>query len=441
MTGRKREIAVLGGGPAGLAVGHYARAHSVPCTVYEKAGRWGGNCVTHAWRDFRYDSGAHRLHGTDPGVAEECSRLLGGDLFEVKIPSRIFRDGRQFVFPLELKNIVRNMPPTDLAVGLADLLRSACFGNGKNGNFEALAVGRYGRFFAQKFLLDYTEKLWGMPCSELDSSLTGKRLSGLHFWGLVKELLFKNSAPRHMEGKFFYPEGGIGRLTDALAHGCGTDRIRLRSEVTRLFHDSRRILAFELNNGERVEADAVVSTLPMDRLLAMLEPRLAPEAQPDRFRFRNLVLVALFIGKERITDAASLYFPGGGTAFTRAYEPRNRCASMSPPGRTSLVCEIPCDAASPVWTLPDDALAEKVIGPLCKFGWFNRSQILGYEVRRMPDAYPVLAAAHRPFCEAAGAALRQFSNLKISGRNGRFSYSWIHDQMRWGREVVQELVS
>ena len=422
-----------------MAVGHYARLQSMPCVIYEAADRWGGNCVTYEWNGFRYDSGAHRLHGTDPDIVRQCAGLVKGDLSEVNIPSRIFKNGHQFKFPLELTDIVRNMPFRDLLVGMTELLRSAIAeGEGKD-NFEELAIRRYGRFFAKEFLLDYTEKLWGRPCSVLDTSLTGKRLNGLNAMGLLKDMLKFNSAPRHMEGKFYYPQGGIGRLTDALADSCGRDRIRLNASVTRIFHDTNRIFAIEINHREQIEVDEVVSTLPVNRFLGMLEPAIAGEDLITSFYFRNLMLVAMFLDKGKIGGAASLYFPGRDTVFTRAYEPRNRCISMSPRGTTSLVAEIPCDAAAPVWSMPDQDVSDMVIDSFCGLGWIRRSDILGAEVRRLPDAYPVILSGHRQGCTAAEAALKKITNLRTTGRNGRFAYSWIHDQLRWGQGVAREM--
>lgn len=439
MKKRTEKTAILGGGPAGLAVGHYARRRNIPFTIYESSDRWGGNCVTHEWNGFRYDSGAHRLHGKDPDIVNQCGRLMEGSLYEVDKPSRIFKNNRHFNFPLELKNIVRNMSIRELAIGITDLLRASVSGNGGSGNFEELAVRRYGRFLAKEFLLDYTEKLWGIPCADLDTSLTGKRLSGLNVMGLLKDMLLGNSSPRHMEGKFYYPAGGIGRLMDALAASCGEDRIRLNSSVTRVFHDAGRIRGIELNGSEQREVDEVVSSLPVNRLLGMLEPKIGIGDRETGFHFRNLVLIAIFIGREKVGSSASLYFPGADTAFTRAYEPRNRCVSMSPPGTTSLVAEIPCDDNSQFAAMPDRSLADIVIDSFCRFGWIRQSDVLGFEVKRLPDAYPVLVSSHRQLYADTEAALGKFENLKITGRNGRFKYSWIHDQLRWGQEIAAEL--
>jgi protoporphyrinogen oxidase len=364
---------------------------------------------------------------------------MNGKLSEIDIPSRIFKNNRQFNFPLELKNIIRNMPFRDLVVGVVELLRASVRANGSKDNFEEIAVKRYGKFFAKEFLLDYTEKLWGRPCAVLDSSLTGKRLSGLHVMGLLKDMLTGNSAPQHMEGKFYYPDGGIGRLMDALAASFGEDRIRLGSAVTRIFHDSNRILAIELNGTKQVEVDEVVSSLPINRFLEMFEPKLFNKDLKEYFHFRNLVLVAIFLNKEKVVSAASLYFPGSDTIFTRAYEPRNRCASMSPNGKTSIAAEIPCDETSSLWAMPDGEISDKVIESFCSFGWIKRSDVLGFEVKRIPNAYPVLISGHKQFYADTDATLKKIANLRTTGRNGRFSYSWIHDQLRWGRSIVQEL--
>jgi protoporphyrinogen oxidase len=436
-----KEIAVLGGGPAGLAVGHYARTRAMPFVIYEQAKQWGGNCVTHEWNEFRYDSGAHRIHGVDPEVVTDIARLLRGELHVVRSPSFIYKDTGRYTFPLELNNILKTMPVRDLARGLKDLVQALVTRNGGINNFEELAVQRYGKFFAREFLLDYSEKLWGRPCAHLDKRLAGRRLAGLRLGDILKGFAKQNGASPHMEGEFYYPKGGIGRLMDALAESCGPENISLEKSVTRILHDNHRVLALELNNKETVEVDEVVSTLPVNRLLQMLDPMLPSKGLAQCFHFRNLVLVALFLNKAKIMDAASVYFPGSNTMFTRAYEPRNRCVTMSPPGKTSLVVEIPCDPADSIWVTPDQQIAQVVIDAFGRLGWLQEREILCYSVQRMQAAYPVIQVESRESFDKAKTRLKHITNLNISGRNGRFSYSWIHDQIRWGKSIIERLAS
>ena len=64
-------ITVLGGGPAGLSIGYYAKKKDIPFTIYEANDCIGGNSTTLRHGDFLYDSGAHRLHDKDASVTEE----------------------------------------------------------------------------------------------------------------------------------------------------------------------------------------------------------------------------------------------------------------------------------------------------------------------------------------------------------------------------------
>ena len=431
-------ITVLGGGPAGLAVAYYARKRNLPARVVEQSARWGGHCITFEWEGFRYDSGAHRFHDRDAEITREVLGLMGADMFEVDLPSQIYFQGSLVKFPLEFKNMLSNLPFSTWGPGALDLVRSRLSGNNAGRHFEEMAVRRYGRTFAELFLLNYTEKLWGLPTNRLDAGVAGKRLAGLKPLEVIKNIFFGQGGPRHMEGKFFYPRGGIGRLMDRLAEESGPDNILLESRVTRIFHETGRIQAIELNGGRQLETPGwVVSTLPVDLVLDLLEPKVEVDLGPG-LGYRHVLLAALHLDKPRITQGATVYFPDATIPFTRIYEPQLRCASMSPPGKTSLVAEIPCSDESPLWTADDEKTTTLVTDILTGLGWIGPGDLLGAEVRRLAHAYPVLEVGYDQWLTRAETALAGFSNLRMSGRNGRFMYSWIHDQMNWGRQLVEE---
>ena len=56
------QIDVLGAGPAGLGVGYYAKKYGIPISIFELSTGVGGNSRTITNGQFRYDTGAHRLH-------------------------------------------------------------------------------------------------------------------------------------------------------------------------------------------------------------------------------------------------------------------------------------------------------------------------------------------------------------------------------------------
>ena len=434
-------ITILGGGPAALAIGYYARKKALPFTIYEAENRIGGNSITLECGDFLFDSGAHRFHDKNPEITEEIQGLLGSDLKRVTIPSKIYDNGVFIKFPLSSMDLLQHMGVLTFAKAAIEVLRSRLTGKNGEENFENFALHAYGNIIASRFLLNYSEKLWGAPCNRLSPSIAGKRLEGLDLKSFIMDsLLGSRFGEKHMEGSFFYPEGGIGTISERLAEVCTERNIHTNSRITKVMHDGARICGVEINGTERINTDAVVSTLPVDFFLEIMEPK-PPEdilLLSRGLRYRNVVLVAFFLNRESITNAATVYFPDSSIPFTRVYEPRNRNSKMSPPGKTSLVVEIPCQREDDVWNMEDNMLVRLIQTRLVDdIGWMMEDEIIGTSVNRLDHAYPILEMGFEEKLREINAFLEGFNNLKLSGRNGKFVYSWIHNMMAFGRDIVE----
>jgi len=433
-------ISVLGGGPAGLAVGWSARRRNIPFTLFEASNRLGGNCTTLSTGDYRYDSGAHRLHDRDPEVTAEIKRLLGDDLRRVDVPSQIWDEGRLIRFPLSSAELLAHLGPARFSRAALEVLRARLQGGGPPQDFEAFAVRRYGRLIAERFLLDYSTKLWGAPAAELSPEVAGQRLSGLDLRTFISESVLGRSKA-HVEGVFYYPRLGIGQITERLADACGRDAIRTGAPITRLLHDGQRIRTLEIGGRERRDADVVVSSLPLPLTLSILDPPPPPEVRrlAGAIRYRQVRLAVLFVDRPSLTGAATVYFPHRRFPFTRISEPRNRSPEMSPPGRTSLLAEIPCHEDDELWRAEDAAVIDALRAHLLAIGWVRPEEILGGVAHRMANAYPVLEVGCARAVETINRYLAGFANLWLVGRSGRFVYGWIHDMMRMGLETVAEV--
>jgi protoporphyrinogen oxidase len=135
---------------------------------------------------------------------------------------------------------------------------------------------------------------------------------------------------------------------------------------------------------------------------------------------------------------ATVYFPDAAIPFTRIYEPKNRSIYMSPAGKTSLVTEIPCQHGDRVWCMKDNDLVQLILTCLVQMGLINKTEIIDALVYRLNYAYPVLEIDYEENIHKIITYLKGFNNLKLTGRNARFMYSWIHDMMRSGKEIIQE---
>lgn len=433
------DIAILGGGPAGLAVGYYAQKSGQPFHLYEGQDRVGGNCITLHHGDFRFDSGAHRLHDKDRQATEDIKQLLGDDLRMIEVPSQIWHEGRLYDFPIAPFNLLKTMGPFHFAKAGMALLQGRLRAKSSQASFQDFALRAYGKDIASRFLLNYSEKLWGAPCDHLSPAICGARLKGLGLTSLVIESLFgKRANTRHLDGAFYYPRQGYGVIVEKLAEACGFENISLNARVTELQHSGNRINSISVNGSDQVPVDEVACTLPISTVMRCLNP--APPAElvaiAKELRYRNVILVAVFISRNQISGNGSMYFPDPGFPFTRVYEPKNRSSEMAPAGCTSLVAEIPCQPTDDVWTADPSTLIETVIERFVDLGWFKRSEVLGSTTHRLPHAYPILELGYEAKLKPILDYLGTFSNLSLAGRNGCFVYSHLHDMMRSGREIV-----
>lgn len=433
-------LCIIGGGLAGIAAGFYAHRAGIPFRLFEGANRLGGACITFVRGGFAFDSGAHRLHNKDPQTTWDAVSLLGDDLLRVDVPSAIYDDGRFIPFPFDLADLLGHVGPGAVLRGAADLLKARvslrpvkCF--------EDAAVRRYGRTVAQRFLLNYTQKLWGVPCGQLVPELTGGRLRGLDLREMLRGTLRASGGPAHLEGEFYYPRAGIGMLTDALVFACGESPLATGSQVTKVLHDGRCITGIVVGGNQTVETKELISTIPLDCLVRVLDPPLAHASldAASALTYRHVILVALFLDEPSITHAATVYFPDWRFPFTRVVEPRNRSSFMSPPGQTSLLAEIPCDEASALWTAADEALVALIQDHLEEIGWVRPDRVVGTAVERMRRAYPVVSLEARDAVTAIAADLGRLKGLHLLGRNGAFHYAWIHNLMHDARVVISRI--
>jgi protoporphyrinogen oxidase len=435
---------VLGGGPAGLAVGYYAGKRGVAFTIFEASDHIGGNCITFSHGDFRFDSGAHRFHDKFPDVTAEMRGLLDGDFQKIDAPSSIFFRDRFIDFPLSPLNLMNKLGLQTFFKAGFQLMAARVSGKDKDKSFENFAVHTYGKSIAEFFLLGYSEKLWGLPSGRLSPQISGSRMKGLDLKVFLKEAFLGSKAKtEHLDGAFYYPSMGIGTISDKLGSFCGEKNIRKSSRITRIMHDRKKIHAVELNGLDVVDTDFVVSTLPLDNFLRMMYPMPGKDILriSRSLRYRSVLLAAFFLDRESVSDSASIYFPDTDIPFTRVHEPKNRSKKMSPPGKTSLIVETPCQIDDAVWKMPDAQLILMVRSKLINAGLMNKKEILGSAVRRMPYAYPVLEIGFEKNIGIISEFLKEFSNLRFSGRNGRFVYGHIHDMMSMGKGIVQEYLA
>ena len=445
---------ILGGGPAGLTTGYYAKKHSFNFTIFEAGEHAGGNCRTLKIKeadckfrilqsgDFRFDTGAHRFHDKDPQVTEEVRTLLGEDLLRVEAPSEIFFEGKFYRFPLLLSDLTQKLETKILLKIVWEQLHNNREKYAEN--FTEFAINQYGKTLAERFLLNYSEKLWGAPSHSLSTTIAGNRLKGLDLRSFLRSVVLGTPQnPNHLDGSFFYPRYGIGMISDKLCEFIGKGHIKLQHRISRLIHKDGKIERIVLNDDIEIQAATVINTLPLTLSIRMLDPPPPSElrAVADRIKYRHLMLCVFCLNRDTFSPNASLYFPGEEFPFTRLYEPKNRSTEMAPKGQTVIVLELPCYSDDPIWNMSETALQTKVWEALQRVKTLFPEEIIHYQSYKLPFAYPVLEVGFEERVMRLVRYFKTFENLYLTGRSSLFRYLHLHDLFKGGKEVIEKIAN
>jgi protoporphyrinogen oxidase len=148
--------------------------------VYEAGDRVGGLARSLDLWGQRVDLGPHRFFSTNARVNRLWLDVVGRDYKLVHRLTQIYYQGRFYYYPLRPLNALANMGVVNAAQCLASYLKEKVrptFSAGENRSFESWVVDRFGRRLFEMFFKSYSEKLWGIPCQDLDADFESARAS------------------------------------------------------------------------------------------------------------------------------------------------------------------------------------------------------------------------------------------------------------------------
>jgi len=400
--------------------------------VYEAADRVGGLARSLDLWGQRVDLGPHRFFSTDARVNRLWLDVVGSDYCMVERMTRLLYRGRFYHYPLEPANALRNMGLASAARCLASYARQRVRPSppaDKNDSFESWVVDRFGRRLFEMFFKSYSEKLWGIPCDQLDADFAAQRIKNFSLGEAVRSALSSSRSARHhtLVDRFAYACGGTGSVYEKMAQRvCDLGgRIHLCTAVRRIVRRDFEVTGVELADGRIESCDQVVSTMPLTLLVRGLgETPDAVQAASDSLTFRNTILVYLHVDAERLFDDQWIYLHSPELRLGRVTNFRNWTKELCRGQRTTILAgEFWCNAADPLWSEPDDALVATAARELRSTGLLGNAPLLGGHVVRIPRCYPVYARGYRQHVDRVIDYLRNFRNLTAIGRYGAFKYN------------------
>jgi protoporphyrinogen oxidase len=428
-------VIIIGAGPAGLTAAYELTKHKVQPVVLEADSVVGGIARTVERDGYRFDIGGHRFFTKVARVEQLWRELLAPDDFLHRSRlSRIHYRGKTFSYPLRAFNALRGL-------GVVEALR--CVGSygwarlhppADQSHFEGWTQARFGRRLYEIFFKTYTEKVWGVPASEIQADWAAQRIKNL---SLMKAIINSmkpggGSDVTSLIEEFDYPRLGPGMMWESAA-----DRVRAAggsihfdSPVIAIEHRGGRARAVRYRHGgkdHRLPADHIISSMPLAELISAMVPSAPADvhAAAAALRYRDFLTVALVIDRQAAFPDNWIYIHDPGVQVGRIQNFGSWSPDMVPhSGKTCLGLEYFVNETDPLWRRTDADLVAMATREIAQLKLAQGEAVERGYVVRMRKAYPVYDAGYgenvariRDWLEHVAA------NVRPVGRNGMHRYN------------------
>lgn len=441
---QQHSVVIVGAGPAGLTAGYELAKHGIQSIVLEQADKVGGISRTETYKGYRFDIGGHRFF-TKVGEVQQVWREILGDKF-IKVPrlSRIYYRGKFYDYPLSLINTVSNLGVITSFFVLVSYLQAKLKAKLKLGSepetFAEWVIDRFGERLYRIFFKTYTEKVWGIPCTQIRADWAAQRIQGMSLKRAVVNALFGSQNAKSLIKEFDYPSLGPGMMWERcqeILEGKGSP-VHLNTRVTRIERQGNRVLSItaQTNNSDsdpshestsQLTGDHFISTMPVTALVHRLDPP-APEyvlKAAQGLKYRDFLIVSLIVNQPDLFPDNWIYIHSPEFKVGRIQNFKNWSPEMVPDSsKTCLGMEYFCSEGDALWEMPDPELIELANQEAIALDLgIKPGDVEDGVVIRQRKAYPVYDGEYRKHLRVLQDYLETFENLQTVGRNGMHRYN------------------
>lgn len=452
----EKHIVVLGGGVSGLSAAWRLASQGISVDVIEAESRVGGLAGTVSEDGYYLDIGPHTFFSDEGWIVQTILELFEYPLPPMPRTVKFFYRNKYLDYPLTAQGVLLQM---GLLSGIRAVLsylkgklfrhRSPTLGTAEE-TVEDWAIASFGEYLYQSFFKPYTEQFWKVPCTELSSRTipTHTRMSFLNTLKLLLHYRVTKTGQSLVERESlptYYPPKGFGEIPEKIA---GTVKklggnVHLGCEVMGVRELENGKMKVMYNSGgqrKEIDADYVISTIPLPSLVKMLNPRPASEilASADKLNYRSLIVLGMATERKEILGCGYIYLLD--RPYNRISEMNEFSPQTSPEGENILVVEIPCLQDSTAWKASKEELFDICISSLAEDGFLGPGDVKRLFLVKAPAAYPIYRKDYAEHLNRLLDYVKRHKSLATLGRCGEFMYMDIDICMKRAFSFVDNLL-
>jgi protoporphyrinogen oxidase len=426
-----KRVAVIGAGPAGATAAYELAKKGVSVDLYEASPHIGGMARSMSLWGQIVDIGPHRFFSSDTRVNKLWLEIIGKDYQMVDRLTRIYFRKKFFHYPIKAGDALKNLGIIEalLCVGSYGWQRIKPGRNELGSTFESWVTARFGKRLYNHFFKTYSEKLWGIPCTELDAEFAAQRIKKLSLYEAIKSAVLGGGGEKHktLVDQFAYPDKGTGiayeRMIDYVKKHGGN--VYLKSPIKGVVSKGKKITGIERQDGIVEKYNHVVSSMPITHLLQSLtDVPTSVKKAAGSLKFRNTIIVYLKVTTKNIFPDNWIYVHSTELQTGRITNFRNWVPTINQGKKEAILAlEYWCFDEDDFWALTDKEYIEIAKQDIQKTGLVAKKEILDGKVIRVPKCYPVYGKGYKKPLRKVENYLRGYENIQIIGRYGAFKYN------------------